>query len=184
MPQLGAPWSAHWASGSWPAATSVQAPAVPVRLQERQRPVQALMQQAPCSQKPLAHSVVLVQAAPFGFFEQMVPLQVLGNTQSELLVQLVRQVPFVPHMKAPQLPPVTVRQVPAPSQVRAGVNMVPMHIDAAQVVPLAYDRQPPEPSQNPSVPQLADPWSVHWFSGSWPAGTLVHVPTVPASAHD
>ena len=25
---------------------------------------------------------------------------------------------------------------------------------------------------------------MHWFSGSWPAGTEVHVPTEPASAHD
>ena len=25
---------------------------------------------------------------------------------------------------------------------------------------------------------------MHWFSGSVPVGTLVHVPSVPASAHD
>ena len=25
---------------------------------------------------------------------------------------------------------------------------------------------------------------MHWFSGSWPAGTDVHVPTEPVSAHD
>jgi hypothetical protein len=30
-----------------------------------------------------------------------------------------------------------VPQVPTPSQVRAGVNVVPLHVDAAQVVPLA-----------------------------------------------
>jgi hypothetical protein len=28
-------------------------------------------------------------------------------------------------------------QVPAPSQVRAGVNVVPLQVDAAQVVPVA-----------------------------------------------
>jgi hypothetical protein len=38
--------------------------------------------------------------------------------------------------------------------------------------------------QKPSFPQLAAPASVHWFCGSCPAGTLVQVPTVPASAHD
>ena len=38
--------------------------------------------------------------------------------------------------------------------------------------------------QNPSVPHAAAPLSVHWLSGSWPAGTFVHVPTVPVSAHD
>jgi hypothetical protein len=84
----------------------------------------------------------------------------------------------------PQLVAVTVRQMPAPSQVRAGVNVVPAHVDAAQVVPLAYRRQPPEPSQNPSVPQLDAPWSAHWFRGSCPAGTAVHVPTLPVSAQD
>jgi hypothetical protein len=34
------------------------------------------------------------------------------------------------------------------------------------------------------VPQAAAPLSVHWFSGSCPAGTFVQVPTVPLSAHD
>jgi hypothetical protein len=38
--------------------------------------------------------------------------------------------------------------------------------------------------QVPSLPQAAAPPSVHWFSGSWPAATLVQVPSVPASAHD
>ena len=36
----------------------------------------------------------------------------------------------------------------------------------------------------PSVLQLDAPRSAHWLSGSWPAGTLVQVPTVPASAQD
>jgi hypothetical protein len=36
----------------------------------------------------------------------------------------------------------------------------------------------------PSVPQLLAPWSVHWFSGSVPVGTLVQVPRFPATAHD
>jgi hypothetical protein len=79
---------------------------------------------------------------------------------------------------------VLVRQTPAPSQVRAGVNVVPAQVDATQVVPMAYRRQVPEPSQKPSVPHEAAPWSPHWFSGSWPAGTAVHVPTLPVSAHD
>jgi len=32
---------------------------------------------------------------------------------------------------------VAVPQVPAPSQARAGVNVVPLQVDAAQVLPLA-----------------------------------------------
>ena len=79
---------------------------------------------------------------------------------------------------------VTVWQVPVPLQVRAGVNVVPEQVEAAQVVPVACSRQAPLPLQNPSVPQLAAPWSAHWPSGSWPAGTEVQVPSVPASAHD
>ena len=79
---------------------------------------------------------------------------------------------------------VLVRQTPAPSQVRAGVNAVPTQVDATHVVPVAYRRQAAEPSQKPSVPHELAPWSVHWLSGSWPAGTAVHVPTLPVSAHD
>lgn len=69
---------------------------MPGRLQERQLPVQADAQQAPCSQNPLPHSLAAAQAAPFGFFEQVVPLQTLGETQSEVEAQLVRQVPPPP----------------------------------------------------------------------------------------
>ena len=127
----------HWPSGSWPAATSVQVPAVPESAHDRQLPVQAEMQQAPCSQKPLAHSVAAAQVAPLGFFEQVVPLQTLGETQSAVVAQLVRQLPLAPHTYAPQVVAVVVRQVPAPSQVRAGVNVVPLQVDAAQVVPMA-----------------------------------------------
>ena len=69
-------------------------------------------------------------------------------------------------------------------QVRAGVNVVPEHDAARQVVPVTYSRQAPAPLQVPSVPQLAAPASVHWFSGSRPMATLVQVPSVPAIAHD
>jgi hypothetical protein len=51
-------------------------------------------------------------------------------------------------------------------------------------VPEAYLRQPPLPSQVPSVPQPAGPLSAHWASGSLPAGTLVQVPRLPGTAHD
>ena len=34
------------------------------------------------------------------------------------------------------------------------------------------------------MPHIITPESVHWFSGSWPAGTEVHVPTEPVRAHD
>jgi hypothetical protein len=40
------------------------------------------------------------------------------------------------------------------------------------------------PLQNPSVLQLGAPRSLQWLCGSWLSGTLVHVPALPASAHD
>jgi hypothetical protein len=90
---------------------------------DRHAPVQAVRQQVPCSQKPLEHSVAPVQAVPLGFLPQLPPVQTLGATQSALVVQVTRQLPLA--------------QVPAPSQARAGVNVVPLQVDAAQVLPLA-----------------------------------------------
>lgn len=74
--------------------------------------------------------------------------------------------------------------MPVPLQVRAGVNAVPLHIAAAHCDPAAYRRQAPAPLHSPSVLQLALPRFAHWFNGSAPAATLVHVPTDPASAQD
>jgi hypothetical protein len=149
--------SAHWPSGSWPAGTSTHVPAVPVIEHDRQLPVHAVRQQAPCSQKPLEHSPVVVQVAPFGFLPQLPPVQTLGATQLASVVQLTRQEPVVPHWYAPQLVAVDVPQVPEPSHVRGGVNVVPLQVEAAQVVPVAYLRHAPPPSQVPSVPQLEVP---------------------------
>jgi hypothetical protein len=42
----------------------------------------------------------------------------------------------------------------------------------------------PAPSQVPSVPQVAEPASAHWLSGSVVGGANVQVPIVPVSAHD
>ena len=71
-----------------------------------------------------------------------------------------------------------------PLQVRAGVAVVPEHVGATHCVPETYSRHAPAPLQVPSFPHAAAPPSVHWFSGSWPAATLVQVPSVPAIAHD
>jgi hypothetical protein len=48
--QLGASWSAHWASGSCPAGTLMHVPALPVIAQDLQLPVQVVAQQTPCAQ--------------------------------------------------------------------------------------------------------------------------------------
>jgi hypothetical protein len=71
-----------------------------------------------------------------------------------------------------------------PLQVRPEVSVEPVQLAAAQLVPAAYRRQAPMPSHVPSRAHVPAPSSGHWASGSWPLGTLVHVPGVPARAHD
>lgn len=161
----------------------MHAPSAPATAHERQVPVQAPPQQIPCSQKPELHIAGALQVAPRGKRPQLVPLQVLGDAQSAVVAQVVRQAP-APHAKGAQLVAVAVWQVPVPLHVRAGVNVVPAHVAATHCVPAPYSRQAPLPLQAPSVLQAAVPRSAHWFSGSCPAVTLVQVPTVPASAHD
>lgn len=80
---------AHWPSGSWPAGTLVQAPALPVSPQDLQLPVQAVEQQAPCAQIPELQSASAPQPAPIGFLPQLPLLQVVGAMQSASAVQVV-----------------------------------------------------------------------------------------------
>jgi hypothetical protein len=74
--------------------------------------------------------------------------------------------------------------VPVPLQLAAGVSVEPLQVAAAQLVPAAYFWQPPVPSQKPLPPQLGPPASLHWLSGSVPAGMETHVPGEPASAQE
>jgi len=59
------------------------------------------------------------------------------ESQSAFVVQVVRQVPIVPQVYAPQDVLDTVWQVPVPLQVRAGVNVEPVQLGATQVDPIA-----------------------------------------------
>jgi hypothetical protein len=76
--------------------------------------------------------------------------------------------------------------VPVPLQVRAGVKVETEQVAPTQIVPWMYWRQAPPPLQVPSVPQVPAPVSAHWVvgTGGCPAGTLLHVPSTPVSAHD
>ena len=158
-------------------------PPVPLSAHDWQRPVQALLQQTPCAQKPELQSVASVHDPPSGTLPQLVPLQTLGEAQSAVLPQAVLQAP-VPQAYGAQDEFDTVWQVPVPLQVRAGVSVVPLQLAAAHCVPAAYCRQAPAPLQEPSVLHAEAPRSAHWFWGSWPFGTFVQAPTVPVSAHD
>jgi|SRR6185369_42102 len=82
MPQVEAPASVHWPSGSCPAGTLLHVPAVAASAHDWQVPVQAVAQQTDCWQKPLAHSAETEQATPGGFLVQAPATQTLGATQS------------------------------------------------------------------------------------------------------
>ena len=75
------------------------------------------------------------------------------------------------------------RQLPAPSQVPAGIDVDPLHEAAPQIVPAAIGRQAPLPSQVPLNPQggaAAQP-----PRGSIaPAGTGLQAPAPPVTLHD
>jgi len=111
-------------------------------------------------------------------------VQTFPATQSPFAAQLVRQASPDAQVYAPHDDATTIRQVPPPLHVRAGIDIAPLQLAPAHTVPLAYRRQAPVPSQAPSVPQLAAPWSAQWLSGSVPAGTAMHRPSLPAIAHD
>jgi len=93
-PQVPAPASVHWFRGSVPFGTFEQVPSAPATAQERQVPVQAPVQQIPCSQNPELHWAGAVQAALIGSRPQLVPEQVFGEAQSAVVPQVVRHAPL------------------------------------------------------------------------------------------
>jgi hypothetical protein len=96
VPQVFAPESAHWFSGSVLAGMAVQTPLVVASAQDMQIPVQDPLQQTPCWQDPEAHSALAAQSAPITFLPQIVPLQTLPFEQSVFVVHAARHWPFVP----------------------------------------------------------------------------------------
>jgi hypothetical protein len=185
FPQLAAPSSAHWFSGSVPAGTSMHWPSLPAIAHDRQVPLHAVEQQTPCAQNPEAQSPAVAHAAPGGFGPQLPFTQAAPPTQSALLAQSARQaLPALLHMYGPQPSLVTAPHEPAPSQRPAWLTVDVEQDCARQIVPAAYSAHDPVPSHEPSRPQLAMPSSGQSLRGSAPTGTLVHVPTLPSTAHD
>jgi hypothetical protein len=121
VPQVAAPLSVHWLSGSAPTGTKVQVPALPDSAHDRQVPVQLELQQTPCWQRPEAHSPPPEHAVPSGFKVHWPALQMLGELQSALVVHVVRQVALELQLYAPQEIGAAVWQVPVPLHVRSGV---------------------------------------------------------------
>jgi hypothetical protein len=92
VPQVAAGWAAHLLAGSVaPAGTGVQVPALPVSAHDMQVDAQAVAQQIPCAQIPVAHSVPPAQAAPVDFSPHDPPVQTAGGTQSAFEVHVALQ---------------------------------------------------------------------------------------------
>jgi hypothetical protein len=139
VPQVATAEVAHWVVGigAVPDGTLVQVPALPLSAHDMQVPVQALLQQTPCWQKPEPHSEALEQGFPGVFSVQAPELQTLGETQSASAVHEVLQTVALPQVRFPgQAPAVTGLQVPAPSQVCAGVSVETLQAAATHCVPL------------------------------------------------
>jgi len=123
VPHEGAPWSRHWPAGSLlPAPTGAQVPALPSSAHDMQLPVQSVLQHAPWAQIPLLHSVPSPQIAPSGFRPHDPLLQTPGGAQSASAVHVDLQA-ATPQRKGKQVIAAGVTQVPAPSQLPAGVRV-------------------------------------------------------------
>ena len=79
------------AGSALPAGTGVQLPALPVSAHDMQVDAQAVAQQIPCAQIPVAHSVPPAQAAPVDFSPHEPPVQTAGATQSAFEVHVALQ---------------------------------------------------------------------------------------------
>jgi hypothetical protein len=182
VPQVEAALCAHCPPSALPAGTLVHVPALPGTAQERQRPVHAVWQQTPCWQKPEKQSSFVPQVAPAGALPQLRAVQTLPELHWASVVQVVRQVPSVPHAKGVQGSPEAGTQAPCPSQREACVRVAPMQVCGWQVMPAGYSRQLPAPLQAPSRPQLEMPSSGHSLRGSVPGSAATQVPTESADA--
>src|SRR6185369_894260 len=136
VPQVAAPASVHWLSGSWPVGTLVQVPIVPASAQDWHRPVQLVAQQTLCEQLLLAHSVPVVHAAPLIFFEQTPPLHTFGLLQSPSTMHEILHA-VAPHWYGSQDDVAAAWQTPPPLHVRAAAAVMPVQLGPAHCVPAA-----------------------------------------------
>ena len=111
-------------------------PALPASAHDTHEPVQAVLQQAPCAQVPLTHSVPSPQMAPSGLRPQDPPLHEPGGAQSASAVQVDLHA-AVPHLNGKQELCGGVTHAPAPSQADAGVSVMVFagQLAAAHAVP-------------------------------------------------
>jgi hypothetical protein len=154
LPQVLAPWSVHWPSGSAPSGTLVHVPTLLGTLHDRQVPSHAVPQQTPCAQKPELHSGPPPHAAPIGFLPQLPFWQLFGATQSLSPEQIVMQRPSPPQLNGVHDWPVVCTQAPTPSQRNADVSVDPAQAISWQTVPAGNLSHAPVPSHMPVDPQV------------------------------
>jgi hypothetical protein len=75
------------------------------------------------------------QAAPIGYLPQLIAVQTLGDTQSVLPPQVVRQA-VAPQVYGAHVEFDPTTHLPAPSQRLAAVTVDPVQLCARQTVPL------------------------------------------------
>jgi hypothetical protein len=160
----------------------VQTPALPGSAQEAQVPGQAVAQHTSCAQMPVLHSASLAQVAPMGTFPQLPFMQVLGARQSASLVQVVLHRPEAPQVNGAQGWLCAAAQTPCPSQRCAKVSVEPVQPAGWQMTPAEYFSQAPVPSQTPSLPHAATPWSSQLWRGSVPTSAGIHLPRLSGLA--
>jgi hypothetical protein len=176
-------WSVQL-SGSLPSSATFEQ--FPWELEQLlQTPQLEVLQQVPSTQLPEPHSPPALQAAPSAFLPQVPPPHT-PTAQSLSVEQRSRQVfPFGSHLNGLQdwLP--LAGQNPLPLQKEAGESSAaPAGQEAARHrVLVPHWRQPPAPSQRPSLPQLLSAAGAQLAWGSAPpAGTFSQRPCDPGNA--
>jgi len=111
-----------------------------------------------------------------GTFPQLPFRQVLGARQSASVAQVVLHRPEAPQVNGAHGWLCAAAQTPCPSQRCAKVSVEPVQPAGWQMTPAEYFSQAPVPSQTPSVPHAATPWSSQSWRGSVPTSAGMHLP--------
>jgi hypothetical protein len=144
-----------------------------------QRPLHAVAQQTPSTQKPEEHWLDVEQGPPLPeATPHTPPLQVYPAAQSALVAQVVLHALPLHAYGVQSMPPPCGTHVPAPLQACV-FRTVPWHVGIPHIVPSAQSWQAPAPSQKPSVPHVDWACAEHSLSGSVPAVMGPQVPSAP-----
>lgn len=180
-PQVDCAAGVHWLRGSVLTLTGPQTPSPPLVLRAAEQAMQveeqAVSQQTPLTQKPVAHWAVRAQDAPMlRSGAQTAPLH---QALDEHCASVVHEVLHEPVPQAYRLQLFTWDpQVPYPSQ--RGCDSRPFaQVSEPHAVPEGYRVHVPEPLHRPLLPQELAPSSGHSPSGSSVAAIAPQVPSVP-----